>query len=81
MERQGGWQHQESREPGSPCHVIPRQVGAMTGVRQRSMGLSCLWDNHLLVARVSVQAIPNMCAGPSFTSPPTATYWGLGDMC
>lgn len=78
MERQGGLQHQESREPGLPCGIIPRQVGAMMGVRQRSMGLSCLWDNHFLVAGLSVQAAPKMCAGPSLTSPPTATHWGLG---
>ena len=45
------------------------------------MGLSCLWDNHFLVAGVSVQATPNMCAGPSLTSPLTATHWGLGSKC
>lgn len=81
MERQGGLQCQESREPGSPCDVIPRQAGAMKGVRQRSRRLSCLWDNHFLVAGVSVQAAHNIFAGPVLTSPLTATLWGLGGVC
>lgn len=40
-----------------------------------------LWDNHFLVSGMSVQAAPNICAGPVLTSPLTATHWGLGGVC